>query len=117
MQQLQTATREDEELEMVIQTVQKGWPDTQSQVADKIKQYRTFREELSHSDELLFKCSKRIVPHRLRNEMLEFKCMNHTWGLSNVKNAPEMHCGGRMCHMQHIQKQQSKRASHVSSST
>ena len=70
-QQFKNATKEDEELCLVRQAVQNGWPDSRSQVPKTIQKYWTFREELTFSDGLLFKNSKLVVPTKMREEMLE----------------------------------------------
>lgn len=52
LQEFKEATKEDAELRLVANEIQKGWPDKQRQLPDKIKQYWTFREELSYADGL-----------------------------------------------------------------
>ncbi len=70
LQEFKEATEEDAELMLVANAIQRGWPDKQRQLPDKIKQYWTFREELSFVDGLVFKNSRSVVPHTLRSEML-----------------------------------------------
>lgn len=70
LQEFRKATEEDAELGLVAKAILKGWPDKQRQIPDNIKQYRTFREELSYVDGLVFKIARLVVPHTLRTEML-----------------------------------------------
>lgn len=70
-EQFQSATLQDEELRLVREAVQSGWPNSRSQVPKPIQQYWTFREELSFTDGLLFKNGKLVVPSKMRDEMLE----------------------------------------------
>lgn len=57
-------------MRLVANEIQKGRPDKQRQPPDKIKQYWTFRGELSYADGLTFKNSRLVVPRALRSEML-----------------------------------------------
>ncbi len=65
-----TATAEDEELQMVMEVVQSGWPADIRQIPADIRKYWTFREELTCSDGLLFKSWRIVVPQSLRADML-----------------------------------------------
>lgn len=80
-------------MRLVANGIQKGWPDKQRQLPDKIKQYWTFREELSYADELIFKNSRLVVPHALRLKC-SGKSMSHMW--VSVRSEPVMYCTGRV---------------------
>lgn len=67
-QQFKNATQQDDELCLVRQAIQNGWPASRSHVPKTIQKYWTFREDV---DGLLFKNSKLIVPTQMREEMLE----------------------------------------------
>lgn len=71
LSQFKTATAVDDELQLVIEAVQSGWPEQVSQVPAEIKKYWTFREDLCCSEGLVFKNSRLIVPQKLRAEMLQ----------------------------------------------
>ena len=43
LQEFKEATKEDTELSLVANVIQRGWPDKQRQLPDKIKPYWTFR--------------------------------------------------------------------------
>lgn len=70
LQEFRKATEEDAALGLFAKAILKGWADKQRQIPDNIKQYWTFREELSYVDGLLFKNARLVVPHTLRTEML-----------------------------------------------
>uniref|UniRef100_A0A3P9IGQ4 Gypsy retrotransposon integrase-like protein 1 n=1 Tax=Oryzias latipes TaxID=8090 RepID=A0A3P9IGQ4_ORYLA len=70
LRDFRNATAEDPELRLVAKAIQSGWPEKQRQLPDNIKQYWTFREELSYEDGLIFKNSRLVVPHTMRSEML-----------------------------------------------
>ena len=69
--ELQKATANDSVMQVLQDVVLEGWPDKRADVPLEIRQYWTFREEISCIDGLLFKGQKLIVPHALRAQMLE----------------------------------------------
>lgn len=126
-QQFKEGTQEDEELCLVKEAVQEGWPESRSQVPKIIQKYCTFREELTYLDGLLFKNSRLIVPTQMREEMLEkihkahlgiVKCKERArdivFWLGMAKQIEEV--GAEMCSVQQTQKQQSQRAFDTTSS-
>lgn len=52
-----TATAADEEMQLVMNCVQTGWPAEIRHVPPEVRKYWTFKEELTCSDGLLFKSS------------------------------------------------------------
>ena len=71
------ATGEDEELQQLRLMVEKGWPDTLSAVPNGAKLYFHIRDEIHHSDGLLFKGQKIIIPKALRADMLKLIHESH----------------------------------------
>ena len=69
--ELQKATANDSVMQVLQDVVLEGWPDKRADVPLEIRQYWTFREEISCIDGLLFKGQKLIVPQALRAQMLE----------------------------------------------
>ena len=69
--ELQTATANDSVMQVLQDIVLEGWPSKRVEVPLEIRQYWTFREEISCIDGLLFKGQKLIVPHAPRAQMLE----------------------------------------------
>ncbi|KAL9953715.1 hypothetical protein ACROYT_G041171 [Oculina patagonica] len=69
--ELQKATANDSVMQVLQDIVLEGWPDKRAEVPLAIRQYWTFREEISCIDGPLFKGQKLIVPHALRAQMLE----------------------------------------------
>ena len=69
--EFKNATAEDAVVQVLQDTVLDGWPNTKVELPLEIRPYRTYREEISCIDGLLFKGHKLIVPHALRSQMLE----------------------------------------------
>lgn len=80
LQEFIKATEEDAELVLVAKAILRGWPDKQGHIPVNIKQYWTFRKELSYVDGLVFKNARLVVPHTLRTEMLRKMHMSHMGG-------------------------------------
>ena len=63
----------------------KGWPDNKEDVSPAVRQYWSYRDELTCLDGLLFKGDKIIVPKTLQSEMLEKIHETHL-GIVKCKN-------------------------------
>lgn len=70
LQMFRKATAEDPEMQLLRDTTLRGWPSERSAVPKEIQLYWTFRDEIAYTSELMFKAAKLIVPHQLRQEML-----------------------------------------------
>lgn len=64
-------TAKDIELQEVIETTFKGWPENQQDVSNIIKPYWNFREELACYEGILFKGEKIVIPKSQIKKMLE----------------------------------------------
>ena len=71
LEEFKTATKEDQVLQSLKDTVLNGWPQTRNEVPNEIRPYWDFREEVHTSDDLLFKGEKLIVPKSMQREMME----------------------------------------------
>ena len=63
----------------------KGWPDNREDVSPAVRQYWSYRDELTCLDGLLFKGDKIIGPKMLQSEMLEKIHETHL-GIVKCKN-------------------------------
>ena len=61
----------DETSRVVIEYVMKGWPSEKEHVDELARVHRSFREELSVEDGLLFKSDRLVVPRPLGTEVLD----------------------------------------------
>lgn len=67
----QKETLEDKELQILTETIGKGWPENKSAVNKEIIQYWNYRHELTVAFNIVFKGNRIIVPKSLRKEMLQ----------------------------------------------
>ena len=83
--QFQRETAKDLELKALSSVILKGWPDNREDVSPAVRQYWSYRDELTCLDGLLFKGDKIIVPKTLQSEMLEKIHETHL-GIVKCKN-------------------------------
>ena len=77
LNQLQSMTQCDSDLQQLVQITQKGWPDHKSKVPSQCLPYWSFREQISFSDGILFKGEKIIIPKAMQPEMLKLIHRSH----------------------------------------
>ena len=82
---IKNATKQDEEMQILRDTVLKGWPQRKDQVPPIIRPYWNFRDEITFVEEMLFKGQKLIVPKSLRKEMLAIIHESHL-GINKCKS-------------------------------
>ncbi|XP_026672572.1 uncharacterized protein K02A2.6-like [Ceratina calcarata] len=61
----------DEEMQLLVEYIKRGWPNEKSKLIDILKPYHSFREELSIIDGLIFKAQRLVVPKKFRKQLLE----------------------------------------------
>ena len=71
IQLLMTAAKDDEQYQLLLQQVQKGWPTDSRKVPPALKVYITFADELTVSGDLVFKGSCVVVPAGARADILD----------------------------------------------
>lgn len=65
------ATKEDVELQNLLQTVNTGWPNQIQQCPESLKKYWNFRELIACIDDVMFKGDKIIVPESMKTYVLK----------------------------------------------
>ena len=68
LQQFQHETKTDESLQTFLVFVQNGWPKNRDQIPETVRPYYTHIQELTYSNEIVFKYTRMLVPKTLRNE-------------------------------------------------
>ena len=68
---MQRATEEDEDLRDLKTVICHGWPLRKEDVPVKVRDYFSFRDELTMQNGLIFKGERLVVPTSLREEMTE----------------------------------------------
>ena len=67
----------DEELQLLLKTINTGWPHIAFLCPELIRKYFNFKEELSVIDELVLKCHRIIIPVSLRQDTLDKLHQSH----------------------------------------
>ena len=84
LSQLQQETQTDNQLCKLLSVVKSGWPDTKQHVPIECLPYWNYRDEISTSDNILFKGEKVIIPSSMRAEMLKLIHSSH-FGIEKCK--------------------------------
>ena len=71
LSELKEETLKDMELNILKDTVSRGWPENKRQINPGITQYWNFRDEISYFDGLLLKGEKVIVPRSMQKAIIE----------------------------------------------
>lgn len=80
-------TKVDPTMQLLIQYVRHGWPDSADGVPDSVKVYYGHRDEISTQDGLIF-CNDRIlIPHMLRKKLVESCHASHNGVEATLKLA------------------------------
>ena len=85
--QLQNATKADTSLMELMLMVQHGWPDLRDDVPICIRQYFTYRDEITAQNGILFKGQRVIVPHAMKNIMLQKVHSSHQGVEASIRRA------------------------------
>ena len=70
MNEMKTATGKDPQMQLLAETILKGWPDAKRKCPGEIADYWNIRDELSVMEDVIFKGDRIVVPKALRAEML-----------------------------------------------
>ncbi len=76
-QQIKTSTSTDVALQTLMSTVMTGWPDSHDDVPVSIREYWTYRDEITAQDGVLYKGMKVIIPKVLRKDMMNRTHASH----------------------------------------
>ena len=71
LSELKEETLKDMELNILKDTVSRGWPENKRQINPRIPQYWYFRDEIAYFDGLLLKGEKVIVPRSMQKAIIE----------------------------------------------
>lgn len=84
---IRSATKEEPELQVVAGLVSKGWPKKIEEVPENVKQYYTYRDELSLLDGIVYKGSKLVVPKGCRPSILRKLHVSHQGVAATIRRA------------------------------
>lgn len=71
MQQIKQETAKDSVLASLCDVVASGWPAERKETPEHLRQYWSFRDEISVYDGVAYRSHQVIVPSSLREEMLQ----------------------------------------------
>ena len=77
LRELTHASSDDTVLQVLRETICRGWPESRSDVPEIIHAYYDFRDELTVQDQLVFKGARLVVPSTMRREMMEVAHATH----------------------------------------
>ena len=85
MEQFQSETSKDDNLQELSKQIAKGWPTNRNSVHPSVSPFFTYKEELSLNHGLLLKGNRIIVPTNLRKDMLNTLHIGHP-GIEKMKS-------------------------------
>ena len=89
VQKIQLETAKDETLQLLMDTMLKGWPEDRSKISPQLTPYYSMRDELSIYDGLVFKGERLVVPQGLRAEIKKDIHASHAGVEGCLKRARE----------------------------
>lgn len=89
LEQIRRHTDRDKCLQSLESTVLAGWPDNKEFTPHCIREYWTFRDEVSVQNGILFRGQKVIIPKSIRQEMLTRIHSSHIGGDACYRQAKE----------------------------
>lgn len=90
MQEIKAHTDQDEQLSLLKNVIQDGWPVYRNQCQPEILEFWNFRDELAVYDGILMKGQKLLVPRSLRSNMLEIVHAGHMGVEKTLKRARDV---------------------------
>ncbi|KAK0143702.1 hypothetical protein N1851_008363 [Merluccius polli] len=82
--------RTQEELSLLQQTIQQGWPDNRREVPAPVQPYWDSRSQLAVSDGIVFKGLRIVVPPTMQRRMLELIHQSHLGIVKSKQRAREV---------------------------
>ena len=89
LERIRTETSKDPVLSILNSVTMTGWPDERKLVPEEIREFWSYREEITADNGVLFKLDQVIVPSSLRAEMLRKIHKAHEGYDSSIRRARE----------------------------
>ena len=87
--EIKVASKEDETLQQLLQTIKTGWPDCKQQVPWDIRQYFHARDELVCQDGVIYKGKRLLIPTSMRAKIMSRIHSSHLGTNSCIRRARE----------------------------
>ena len=71
LSQLQQETKKDNDLSTLRDFIVDGWPDSMKEIPTQLRQYWSYREELSVENGMLLKCERIVIPRSMQQDILQ----------------------------------------------
>ncbi|KAJ7996603.1 hypothetical protein DPEC_G00238770 [Dallia pectoralis] len=84
LEELRTHTAQDQVLQNLSTTIQRGWPDKERNVHPSISSFFPYRDELVVEDGIVIKGHKAVIPHSLHREYINIVHRGHP-GLESTR--------------------------------
>ena len=88
--QIRQATSADSTMQTLAEIIQRGWPDTRSEVPISTRGYWGFKDELTLQDGLIFKGNKVVIPRQIQKQMLQRIHCSHQGPDACVRRAKDV---------------------------
>ena len=89
LKEIQQATKDDETLRILKDTILNGWPDDRSQIPPQTTPYFSTRDELTVHDGVIFRGQRIVIPSSLRQDIKNKLHASHLGGESCLRRARE----------------------------
>lgn len=77
IQQIQDATRDDAQMQMLIEVIKTGWPETRQNCPTTVLEFWNHRDEISCENDIVFRGQKLVIPAAMREEMIKAAHIGH----------------------------------------
>lgn len=71
LDEVRQATRNDNQMQILKQTILDGWPETRKMCQTSVVEFWNHRDELSVAEDIIFRGQKIVIPTALRHEMVQ----------------------------------------------
>ena len=89
LQQIKQWSTDDPGLQVLRETIQRGWPERKSDIPERVRAYFDIRDELTVQDQLVFKGQRLIIPAAMRKEMMAVTHATHIGMEGCIRRARE----------------------------
>ena len=90
LNEIRQATQEDQILQLLKETIMKGWPTHKAQLPVSLTQYFNYRDELTVQDGIILRGERIVIPSSLRHEMKIKVHAGHSGMNSCLRRAREL---------------------------
>lgn len=90
LEDLKAQTKDDEDMQELMDIIQGGWPDSKHEVPVALRDYFGYREELCTQDGLVFRGPKVLIPYVMRRQIISSLHKNHQGAEAAYRRAKDV---------------------------